>query len=302
MVAVDFLKKCVALQNIIAVLLLVLMFSSSCEPRFDPWDYTMYSFISREANYMWVDNLKRESRVDVYDNKEYRSHKHTQLKELDTICVENYSLGFSTCNVDIPDITAKFPQFQNILSSPDYNSLRQSPYMFLQYMGRDNEKMASEPDFDLEQRLQLFFAKRSAAAKEQVQRQTRANLVFVDYRTTPVSDLNITCSEEFDGIPAGESLNDLFLIDCYPERYNFIITVNKQVIGNKIQDISVSQYLSYEPLAPAAMYFRLTEGVTIKEPITARFTVTLKLDNERTISAVTPMIHLIPKRVAELDE
>ena len=125
---------------------------------------------------------------------------------------------------------------------------------------------------------------------------TRTALLYIEYRTTPIKDLKITSSVNIGDIRAGESLNDLFLIREYPPYQEFIITKNKDVIDahEKLYDISVSQYLSYHPMAPAALKLKFRDDVSIAEATKATFTIELTTDEGNVLKSETRAVNLLP--------
>lgn len=251
-----------------------------------------FKLIRREANHVWADNLKATVVTAEIDGKVYSGFQKDPLKKSDSVRVQEYTLGFSTCNVDLDSISAVYPDIKVKYNLPFYNPLYESPYMLLSQ--RVENRMAEEPDVEFERKLVLMLNYKSASDKQTKIKQTRAMICLVDYRITPLRGLTITCSDDLCGIPAGMSLNNLFEVFSYPIYHNFIITESKGIIESGITNISIAKYLAFRPMVPAAMYLKVKQGVTIDKPKTVQFTINLELDEGRMISATAKNITLTP--------
>ncbi len=277
----NFIKGVLAIA---IVLLFIASYAVSCQKNeYDIIDNVAFRMISREANYIFADNIKYNQVKLEANGKTLLGWERLQLREMDTVRVSDYILGFSTCNVSLDSIATEFPYIKQIYNSPTYNSISQSPYMWL----AAGSKMANESDEVFERMLEVYLMKLST-------RKTRTVLCRVDYRTTPLSGITITCSDTFNGVPAGKSLNDFFEVNGYPHYHEFVITHRKDIVGSGITNISIAKYLDLSPMAPAAMYLNVKKGVVVDSHKKVQFTIKLELDNGRTIEATTLPIVLAP--------
>lgn len=80
----------------------------------------------------------------------------------------------------------------------------------------------------------------------------------------------------------------------YPSYHDFIINKDKVVVKGRVTDISITQYLSYAPLAPAQLFMRMKEGLKLTEAVTGCFTIELTMDNNRKVSAMTRRVTIEP--------
>ena len=165
------------------------------------------------------------------------------------------------------------------------------PFNALSYM---TENMADEKDPVIETRLrQQLESSKTRTANSDL---PTTVLIRVDYRLTWLKDIKITCSAEIAGRAAGQSLTDLFVVQGYYEHHNFIVTSNKNVITDyqKIAEISLLQYLSYKPMAPAEIFLRFKEGVNVSAPVTAQFTVELITGEDKSIKTTAAAVKFVP--------
>jgi hypothetical protein len=126
--------------------------------------------------------------------------------------------------------------------------------------------------------------------------ETRHVMTCIDYRTTPIKDLKITSSANIGNVKAGDILNDLLEVYDYPPHHDFIITTNRDLIVGRhnIKQISIDQYLSYSPMAPAGMKLKFRDGVKIDEPVDVCFQIELTTDDGRVLKAESRHITLVP--------
>ena len=246
---------------------------------------TVFDFFSRECKYMWAFNVKKtESKVDGFDAS-YIERKYIGSKQ--SVCVQNYTLEFTTCNVDMDAIVYDDGfNYKEKYDSGDEEILFSYPvYEALWY--RDNP-MEDAPDKIIEAKLSDYLYNRKT---------TRTVLEYVDYRTTPIKDIKIAASADINDVKAGESLNKQFLVDGYPSYHNFIITSNKDLItdSKKISNITIDQYLYYRPMAPAAMIFRFVDDFDIKAPVETTFTVEITTLDGHVLKSETPLVTLTPR-------
>lgn len=153
--------------------------------------------------------------------------------------------------------------------------------------------MADKEDPAIETRLKQQLENRYTRA---VYDMPAANLVYVDYRLTWLKDIKITSSAEIAGRTPGQSLTDLFVVEDYFRHHAFIVTSNKNVITDdkKIVGISLSQYLSYKPMAPAEIYLRFKDNVSVSAPVTAQFTIELITGEDKSIKTTAATVKLAP--------
>ena len=254
----------------------------------DTREYPMFMYSARNANFFWADNIRGET-ISGF------GHTGTILHPLTNDSVvksAEYILGFNSCNKDITDFSST--GFSSYFQSNRYNPLIDAPYMAL---NRKPDNMTDEADPAIERIIdQYLSATFRTRSDDSFSGLTRANLVIVDYRLTPLTNLKITASKDIFGITAGNNLNNCFIIHRYPLYHEFIVTADKRLITglDKVRDISIAQYLSYRPLAPAAMYLRLRDGVAVKSSVTTEFTIELELEGNRTVKATTRPITITP--------
>ncbi|MFV0391888.1 MAG: hypothetical protein ACK5KP_08420 [Paludibacteraceae bacterium] len=277
------------IKKMLFIVLLSALFSCTDDeiqvtPRFD--------LLSRQSNFMWADNLRKE----IITFGKHSGVSLSVLKSNSGVKLSEYILGFNTCNVGISDIILIKTYYQDYLSSDNYDPLSSCPYMLL---SRKLE-MTDKPDTLIENRLRAYLTKKHTYTQKISDRNTDPDVIggplaeFIDYRLTSLTDLHITCSQDLFGIKAGSTLNDYFVIESYPNYHDFIISSNKQMVTGKTTGIGIAQYLSYSPMAPAAMYLQFKERMSISESVTAEFTVVLTLEGEKTISGTTKPITLTP--------
>ncbi len=235
----------------------------------------------RKCNYVWADNVKSE----ILRIEDVWGYLRSPLGENANVKLSEYVLAINTCNIDIPDFPAEYQEF---FHSERYNPLHQCPFMALAILQKKDDE--SERDKTLENKIHQHLKK---SHPKTLFSEPQTILAFVDYRTEALTNIEITCSEPLFGVEAGKSLNDYFEIVGYPEYHDFIITTGKQLITAKTTDIGISQYLSYAPLAPAAIYFQPKKG-SITSQVTATFTVNLEVNGVKKISATTRPITLEP--------
>lgn len=275
----------------IMILLLIVVSAVSCkQDEIGVVDNISFHLINREANYLFADNIKYNQVKFEANGKVSLGWERLQLREMDTIRVSDYILGFSTCNVSLDSIATEMPYIKERYNSPTYNSIYQSPYMML----AAGHKMANDADETLEMMLQVLLMKLSTQNMKLSERKTRTFVKRVDYRTTPLTGIKITCSDTFNGVLAGQSLNNFFEVNGYPHYHEFVITHRKDVVGSGITNISIAKYLALSPMAPAAMYLNVKKGVEVDAHKKVQFTIKLELDNGRTIEATTQPIVLAP--------
>lgn len=203
----------------------------------------------------------------------------TTLNTGDTVRIGKALLGFIT-NDDVWDRISKYPQSSSWREMYDAGELDSS---FVSYV---LEPLHSDfYDETIERQLDAYY------------HITRANLVVLQYRTTPVKDMTITSDIDICGRKAGESLNDLFTVMGYHDsKYPFIVTVDKQVVTSKadILDIPVSCFLGYHPMAPVRITMRMNSDAMVEAETKACFFVTLTLENDRVIRMKTHEVVVKP--------
>lgn len=249
-----------------------------------PQETIRFFLFSRQSQFMWADNIRGE----ILKANDVSAVYKSPLKANSTVKQAEFILGVSTCNVGINEIT--IPNYQQAFLSESFNPLSNSPYMAL---SKSSSPMADTADPAIENKIKQFLTTKYTGS-EVIPSSVKAVLEHIDYRTTPLKNIKITCSKELFGITAGETLNDYFVVQGYPEYHDFIISSNKQLVSGKTTDISLSQYLSYQPMAPAGMYMQFKKGVSIPANLTVEFTVKLELESDKTISATTKPITLTP--------
>ncbi len=269
----------------LSLLLLLFLSLVSCKEEEDGIirEDTFFDFFSRECKYMWAFNVSKTEKpyygITTIENEYIGSRQ--------SVCVQNYTLEFTTCNVDMDAIVYDDGfNYKEKYDSGDEEILFRIP-VYRALWRRDNP-MQDAPDKIIEAKLSAYFNK---------QKTTRMWIECVDYRTTPIKDIKITASADINDVKAGESLNKQFLVDGYPSRHDFIITSNKDLITDpkKISDITIDQYLYYRPMAPAAMIFRFVDGFDVKAPVETTFTVEITTFDGHVLKSETPLVILTPR-------
>ena len=274
------------IKLILFILITLSFITCKKDPNVDFKEGVNFTLHARKANYIWADNLRSE----IITIKSVSGPSYSVLKKNSSVKLSEYMLGFSTCNVDVKDIP--HPEYQQNFESDNYNPLYASPYMVLSQDPLST--MEDDADPEIKNRLKEYLTGKNKASSLKSQALIEARIEHIDYRTTPLKNIKITCSQDLFGIKAGEALTDYFVVQGYPIYHDFIITSNKQLVSGKTTDISLSQYLSYQPMAPAAMYMQFKKGVSIPANLTVEFTVELELEGGKTISATTKSITLTP--------
>ncbi len=273
------------------LMLLAALAICACNPK-DKYDFTedvVYRLIARKCNYAWAFNgyIKKTS---------YQGFNYTEIHSINkdtTLKTSDYMLGFTTCNVDIKDIK-KHPYSADY--QEEYKKYGES--MFVNYppfraLSRMSDNMADEKDPVIEARLKQQL---KSAHTRAFYGMPTTYLIVVDYRLTWLKDIKITCSTEIAGRASGQSLTDLFVVENYYQDHTFIITSNKNVITDrkKIKEISLPQYLSYRPMAPAEIFLKFKEGVNVSAPVTAQFTIELTTDEDKLIKSTAAAVKFVP--------
>jgi hypothetical protein len=250
---------------------------------------THYLLTARECNYAWAFNAY----IKQIPHQGFVQTKISSLKKDTTLKASDFILGFTTCNVDIKDIK-KQPDWEGYQEA--YKKYGESllidfpPFIVL---STKPDKMADKEDPVIETRLKQQLENRYTRA---VYDMPAAHLVYVDYRLTWLKDIKITSSAEIAGRAPGQSLTDLFVVEDYFRNHAFIVTSNKNVITDykKIVGISLSQYLSYKPMAPAEIYLRFKDNVSVSAPVTAQFTIELVTGEDKSIKTTAATVKLAP--------
>lgn len=235
-----------------------------------------YLFTPRKARHVWADNLQFDSvrngsKTYVYYNLPSNAGE---------VKFSKYILSLNTCDVGVSEISESFPQYEELFNSNNYNPLYECPYMFI----TGNPSMVREKgDVEIEKNLQNYFEKSNT--------NTRANLVHVDYRTTPLRNIKIACSKRLLGIDAGESINRLLIIEGYD--YGYVIGSNKRLVTNGIKGIGIDKYLASTPMAPVLLRLRFRPGLKVSVGETMTFKIDMELEDTIISTSIKP-IALIP--------
>lgn len=270
--------------KIVPFLFMAITLASCKKESIEPKEKINFFLFPRQTHFVWADNIRGEMIKADDVSAVYRS----PLKGNSNVRYGEFILGITTCNVDVDEIT--IPNYQQAFLSESFNPLSNSPYMAL---SKSPTPMTDAADPTIENKIKQYLTT-TYTGSDIVSFLPKAILEQVDYRTTSLKNIKITCSQDLFGVKAGEVLNEYFIVEGYPKYHDFIISSNKQLVSGKTTDISLSQYLSYQPMAPAGMYMRFKKGVSIPASVTAEFTVQLELEGNKTISATTKPICLIP--------
>ncbi len=124
---------------------------------------------------------------------------------------------------------------------------------------------------------------------------TRTVLEVIDYRTTGVSNLNITANVPFAGKAAGESLNELFTLKELAPNIVINEESNDVVVDwgdDKNLPTTIAEWLAYEPMAQA--YMNLYLNIVPKTiPSSIIFSIDLTTNTGKVLHCQTPEVHLI---------
>ena len=241
------------------------------------YEKTDYVYIPRKCNFIWAHNAKLVT-------EQQGTSANTLVQPIDmgtNVAVKDYILGFSTCNKAWDYILPSMSDqtYAEQFRTGEIDSMLAPAYTMLDF------QMNDEHDKAIEQKLDDYFMP-----------STRLNLIFIEYRTTPIKNIKITSSVAVNGIAPGESLNSLFTIFGYANRHDFIITADKDLItdNNKLYNIPLDQFVSYHPMAPTAMKMKFIDGVTIEKSEDATFHIEITTDDGKVLTTDTRSVHLEP--------
>ncbi len=281
------------MKKILFFLFSLLIFISCNEKEVDPYPPLGgigYNYHARQCKYAWALNVGLNP-VSYNDTFGYEMNFLPKGK---SVSVDKYELYFTTLNVSLDSIKeSDLYDDQRISDYNDYNrwlktgasdSIMCAPFDAIAYLKNTYEEVH---DVVIEKKLDDYFRRK---------RKTRMNLVNLDYRTTPIKNLKITASQDINGIKAGKSLNNLFVVDGYDTYHYFIITANKDLItdADKIMGISIDQYLYYHPMAPASLYMKFRDNVNVSAPVETTFRIEITTDDGNVIKCETPLVKLMP--------
>ncbi len=153
--------------------------------------------------------------------------------------------------------------------------------------GIDETRLKNEATNELERNIAASFDKYVAT--------TRTVREVIDYRTTGVSNIQITANVAFAGKAAGESLNDLFTLKDFEP--NIIINKESEEIVVSWGDrehfpTTIEEWLAYEPMAQTYMSLFLAVVPQIL-PKAIIFSIDLTTDTGEVLHCQTPEVHLI---------
>lgn len=274
------------IKSISFLSLLLIIITGCTKNEFDNSGNASYLYCARECKYGWAFHVQ-ETMINVGG---ISGISYDFLLDSSSVKASEYVLSFSTCNVNLDEIAILLgSDYKDKVLSGKADLLNYSPYQVLAYK---NNPMTSMPDPIIENRLKTYFEKATTRSGGGFY----TNLVMVDYRLTPIKDMKITSTVEIGGITPGESLNELFYIKDYTRYNDFIITSTKNLITDdrKIRNISIAQYLSYEPMAPVMLMLQMKKDVTVSEEVVAKFNIELVTADDVTIKMETAAIRLIP--------
>ncbi len=247
---------------------------------------SIYVFHSRQCKYVWAYNEKK-----IVKNIEGHDMSYTErsfIKNGESVQVQNYSLAFTTCNVDLDSYV--MDDGHNLKELYESGQEEVISWHFYTELSRSSMTFEDEHDKVIETKLLEYFESKTTRSA------LYSDLKHIDYRITAIKNIKITASQDVCGIKTGESLNSLFVIDGYADYHNFIITANKNLITgiDKICGIGIDQYLYYRPMAPAALYMKLRDNVNVNAPVETTFTIEITTDDGNVIMSVTPLVTLMP--------
>ncbi len=256
-------------------------------------DMTDFYFCSRECNFIWADNARSDKEV------KFALNGITGSTEVD---FSRYLLEFNTCNVCLDSINF-IPNYKQNYLDGKIDCVEEPPFYVLSNLGKVEVvegALCDEPNVNIERHLKRVLYDKKKRNSNRIA--TRLDFwdsdgkIPLDYRITPISGIDIKSTADLCGIKAGESINSLFSIFAYnySPHYDFIITADEEVIVENIRDITIPEFLSYDPMAPAQMFLRFRDGISISSPVKASFTVTLTRRDGKVLTAATHDIILKP--------
>ncbi len=125
---------------------------------------------------------------------------------------------------------------------------------------------------------------------------TRSIIQTIEYRTTGVNNLVITADKSLGGIPAGESLNSLFILNDFNPKIIIDKDTKEILVGwgdTANFPTSLSEWLAHNPLAQASMVLKLSNSVSDEIPETITFSVTLTTDTDQVLKANAEKMYTI---------
>jgi len=257
-----------------------LLILSSCDEKevLPPPSGIGYNYRARQCKYAWA--LNGDSQILLPKEKK--------------VSIDKYELYFTTLNISLDSIKesdlydhqklSDFYNYNRWIKSGASDSIMCPPFVVVAAL---KNKYEENHDIIIEKKLNDYYRRLS---------KTRMIFVDIDYRTTPIKNLNITASQDINGIKAGNSLNSLFVVDGYEDRHDFIITANKDLITDKekIRGISIDQYLYYRPMAPASLFLKFRENVNVTAPVETTFSIEITTEEDNVIKCNTPLVTLMP--------
>lgn len=120
--------------------------------------------------------------------------------------------------------------------------------------------------------------------------------LFVSYTLNTIRDISVSSDTEMFGIEPGNDLSQCFVLaDPSYHPYCCMVFRGKKV-GAYRTGISIDEYLRMEPMFAGMTAFRFTDAYSdmVESETVCRFTVTLVLDDGRTVEGVTARYRLTP--------
>lgn len=248
-----------------------------------------FEFHAREANYLWADNVRRIDENALLPNHSMSSK--TILvgnRGVESIRSGEYLLGVTTCNVGLEDIYKVYPEYRQIYEGGSYNSITMAPHVWLS--SRPGDGLEDGADSGIEKSLSV----KLNSLLNNGRRGREVLVKRIDYRTSGLAEIKITSSQEFCGIPAGESLNNLFRVyhfsadlglSCY-------VKANKELYSPVEYVTDIDKFVGLNLMVPPVLYFELKNTDYSSEGNRLDFRVEIELDNGGRISGETPSIIL----------
>jgi hypothetical protein len=249
----------------------VILFTVSCKEKVEPQPGVVLKFYPRQCNYTWLKFLKQTS---VAPN----GQAGYVLEEIsgNECKVGDLRLSLFTSNI-------------NNLPDDGYYSAISGPYAYQRQLA-PNLQQLDEPDLLLEKQLSDDFLRSLKSASA-----VKDDLLAMEYRTTGISEIAITCNQPLFGQVAGTLLNSSFHIaDINPHQ---IISHQSRTLifgfSDKLNKMSIDEWIELKPMAQPSMHLMMN-ALPAELPVTCRFIVAIKTVEGKVIEATSPEITLLP--------
>ncbi len=274
----------------------------SCNKK-DEFDNTYhFCFFPRLVSYIWSDySLVLPAIEDDKGNMTYYAAQNFSGSEAKS---DQIVLGLYTSNLNIDTVAFEilvkddFVGRNELLSIWDLNSL--THYKPIRFLQEDFIKTnyVDEQEISVEEKIEYSYTKFANSLPASGSFNSVAPPIFQDYRLSEVKNLTITSNSYLFGNPPGASLNTYFVIyDLDPA---CVFYGNKQLALDHTQTyktinegFSIEKWLSYSPLSPCYVYFKL-KSIPTELPLNDLiFTITMETADGEILECLSNAIKLI---------